>query len=109
MDPEIRQAGPGICPKCGMALEPELAALEDDKNTELDDMTRRFWIASALSLPVLILGMLETQPLIQLLLATPVVLWAGWPLLQRAGRVFRQSQPQHVHTDRYWDRRCLHL
>jgi Cu+-exporting ATPase len=85
MDPEVRQAGSGICPKCGMALEPEMAAMDEDRNTELDDMTRRFWIAAALSLPVLILGMLETLPLVQLLLATPVVVWAGWPLLQRAG------------------------
>jgi Cu+-exporting ATPase len=85
MDPEVRQAGPGICPKCGMALEPEVASMEEEKNTELDDMTRRFWIATALGVPVLFLGMSETLPLVQLLLATPVVVWAGWPLLQRAG------------------------
>src|SRR5438132_6455997 len=84
MDPEVRQAGPGICPKCGMALEPEVATLEDEKHPELDDMTRRFWIAAVLSLPVLILGMLGVMPAVQGLLATPVVLWAGWPLLQRA-------------------------
>src|SRR5262252_8686241 len=59
MHPEIRQIGPGACPICGMALEPETAALEDEKNPELDDMTRRFWIAAAFSIPVLILGMME--------------------------------------------------
>src|SRR5262245_42568895 len=84
MHPEIRQIGPGACPKCGMALEPETVALEDEKNPELDDMTRRFWIACGLSIPVLILGMMEMLPLLQLILATPVVVWAGWPLFQRA-------------------------
>src|SRR5215470_13781791 len=50
MDPEVRQKGPGVCPKCGMALEPEIISLEEEKNTELEDMTRRFWIAAVLSL-----------------------------------------------------------
>src|SRR5262245_36555121 len=84
MHPEVRQSGPGFCPICGMALEPELTALEEERNPELEDMTRRFWIASALSAPVLVLGMTEKLPLVQLILATPVVLWAGWPLLVRA-------------------------
>ncbi|HEX4999017.1 MAG TPA: YHS domain-containing protein, partial [Terriglobia bacterium] len=84
MHPEVRQKGPGSCPKCGMALEPELPSAEEEPNTELIDMTRRFWIATALSVPVLILGMLETQRWIQFALATPVALWAGWPLLTRA-------------------------
>ena len=83
MHPEIRRMGPGSCPKCGMALEPEVASAEDEENPELKDMTRRFCIAAALSLPVLITGMLEITPGFQLLLATPVVLWAGWPLFQR--------------------------
>src|SRR5207253_47428 len=59
MDPEVRQIGPGACPKCGMALEPEMISLEEEKNTELEDMTRRFWFAAILSTPVLILGMSE--------------------------------------------------
>src|SRR5262245_8044351 len=84
MHPEVRQIGPGFCPKCGMALEPEVATLEEETNPELTDMTRRFWIAAILTLPILALGMAERLPLVQLILATPVVLWAGWPLFQRA-------------------------
>src|SRR5688572_1424702 len=83
MHPEVRQKGPGSCPKCGMALEPEIVTEEDGPNTELVDMTRRFWIATVLSVPVLVLGMLETQRWVQFALATPVVVWAGWPLLVR--------------------------
>ncbi|HYR92025.1 MAG TPA: heavy metal translocating P-type ATPase [Terriglobia bacterium] len=83
MHPQIRQIGPGSCPICGMALEPEMISAEEEENPELTDMTRRFWIGAGLSLPVLILGMLETQPIVQLVLATPVVLWAGWPLFER--------------------------
>jgi Cu+-exporting ATPase len=83
MHPEVRQKGPGSCPKCGMALEPEMAQLDEGPNPELADMTRRFWIAAALSVPVLAFGMMEAQRALQLLLATPVVIWAGWPLLQR--------------------------
>jgi Cu+-exporting ATPase len=83
MHPEIRQMGPGSCPKCGMALEPEVASAEDDDNPELRGMTRRFWIAAVLSVPILIQGMFELTPFAQLVLATPVVLFAGWPLLQR--------------------------
>ncbi|HLH31778.1 MAG TPA: HAD-IC family P-type ATPase, partial [Terriglobia bacterium] len=84
MHPEIRQQGPGPCPKCGMALEPELVTAEDTSNPELDDMTRRFWIAAILSVPVLALGMMETGRWFQFALATPVVIWAGWPLFDRA-------------------------
>jgi Cu+-exporting ATPase len=83
MHPEVRQEGPGACPKCGMALEPEMAQVEEGPNPELVDMTRRFWIASILTAPILALGMMEMQPVFQLLFATPVVLWAGWPLLSR--------------------------
>ncbi len=84
MHPEVRQMGPGACPKCGMALEPEMAIVEEEANPELTDMTRRFWIAAGLSVPVFVLGMSETLPIVQLILATPAVLWAGWPLFQRA-------------------------
>jgi Cu+-exporting ATPase len=95
MHPEIRQAGPGSCPICGMALEPELVTADTGPNPELADMTRRFWIGLALAIPVFALEMgshlagghgLVTQPwsnLIQFALATPVVLWAGWPFFER--------------------------
>jgi len=133
MDPEVRQQGPGACPKCGMALEPEVAvaavvstqyvcpmhpqivrdapgacpicgmALEprdiiaEEKNPELEDMTRRFWVSSALALPLFVMAMVaELAPesmhnlisprvlqWLGLMLATPVVLWGGWPFFQR--------------------------
>ncbi|MBK6893620.1 MAG: cadmium-translocating P-type ATPase [Flavobacteriales bacterium] len=96
MDPEIRQLGPGTCPICGMALEPEVYSPDAGPNEELIDMTRRFWIGVALTSPVFLLEMgshifpslhnivpPQVSAWIQFLLATPVVLWAGWPLLQR--------------------------
>jgi Cu+-exporting ATPase len=139
MDPEVRQQGPGDCPKCGMALEPLLGALpvtktaytcpmhpeivrgeagscpicgmaleprtlsaEEEKNPELVDMTRRFWISTALTVPVLIVAMADLVPGLDKLLsefasprawqwfefalATPVVLWGGWPFFVRGWR-----------------------
>ena len=94
MHPEIRQVGPGSCPICGMALEPELVSLDSEPNPELIDMTRRFWIGLVLTLPVFILEMgghllgwhvfdQQTSNWIQMSLATPVVLWAGWPFFER--------------------------
>jgi Cu+-exporting ATPase len=95
MHPQIRQAGPGNCPICGMALEPEVASLDTPPNPELVDMTRRFWIGLALAVPPVALEMgghlvgghgLIDQALsnwIQLVFATPVVLWAGWPFFVR--------------------------
>ena len=95
MHPEIRQVGPGSCPICGMALEPEMVSSDTGPNPELADMTRRFWIGLALTLPVFALEMgghltglhqwlgQQTSNWIQLLLATPVVLWAGWPFFER--------------------------
>ncbi len=97
MHPEIIRSEPGACPICGMALEPRTVNGSEDENPELFDMTRRFWISVALTIPVLILGMsdmLPGQPLqrffsmraiswIELLLATPVVLWGGLPFFQR--------------------------
>ena len=94
MHPQIRQAGPGSCPICGMALEPEKVTGEQAPNAELIDMTRRFWIGTILTLPVFMLEMgghlLNFHILppalsnwVQLVLATPVVLWAGWPFFQR--------------------------
>jgi Cu+-exporting ATPase len=95
MHPQIRQPGPGACPICGMALEPEIATAETGPNPELADMTRRFWIGGALSLPVVVLEMgghlvgghnwidPTLSNWIQFAFATPVVLWAGWPFFVR--------------------------
>jgi Cu+-exporting ATPase len=96
MHPQIRRQGPGTCPICGMALEPELVTAESAPNPELADMRRRFWIGLALALPVVVLEMgghfaglhhwlgQQTSSWVQLVLATPVVLWAGWPFFERA-------------------------
>ena len=86
MHPEVRQIGPGSCPKCGMALEPETITAEEVDNPELADMTRRFRIAAALAAPVLLLSMsgMSSGHWIQFVLTTPIVLWAGWTLFQRA-------------------------
>ena len=95
MHPEIRQQGPGDCPICGMALEPEQVNLNDGPSEELTDMTRRFWIGLVLVLPVLVLEMgghltglnhivpPQISNWIQLVLATPVVAWCGWPFFVR--------------------------
>ncbi|MBL0142044.1 MAG: heavy metal translocating P-type ATPase [Betaproteobacteria bacterium] len=119
MHPQIRQVGPGSCPICGMALEPVAPAANDAGNPELVSMTRRFWAALAMALPLLLLAMGEMVPgldpgawveqlargsglpelksvtwsqCLQALLATPVVLWAGWPFLERGWRSFRTWQ-----------------
>ena len=96
MHPQVRQMGPGNCPICGMALEPVVATAEQGESPELRDMTRRFWIGTALTAPVFALEMgghlfnihhlvaQQTSNWIQLLLGTPVVLWAGWPFFTRA-------------------------
>ncbi|MDX2287765.1 MAG: heavy metal translocating P-type ATPase [Hyphomicrobiaceae bacterium] len=95
MHPEVRQEGPGSCPICGMALEPDVVSADSAPNPELADMTRRFWIGLALSVPVVALEMgghmtglhqwlgRQTSNWLQLALATPVVLWAGWPFFER--------------------------
>ncbi|MGH9435795.1 MAG: HAD-IC family P-type ATPase, partial [Terriglobia bacterium] len=90
MHPEVRQMGPGSCPKCGMALEP-VAATGDEANPELDAMKRRFWVSVAFTVPLLVLMILDMAlyrlrwtEWIQLALATPVVLWGGWPFFERA-------------------------
>ncbi len=96
MHPEIRQAGPGSCPICGMALEPVSVTADAGPNAELVDMTRRFWVGVALALPVFLLEMgshlfswvhdlvpPSVSVWVQLVLATPVVLWCGWPFFVR--------------------------
>jgi P-type Cu+ transporter len=97
MHPEIVRPKPASCPICGMALEPRTAIAEIDENPELVSMTRRFWASVALAIPVVVLGMSDLIPgepvqlilsmhaigWIQLVLATPVVLWAGWPFFER--------------------------
>jgi Cu+-exporting ATPase len=104
MHPQIRRSEPGSCPICGMALEPLQPRAEAGPNPELQDMVRRFWVGAVLALPLLALTMgadieaLNLQHLvapgvslwIQLALGTPVVLWAGWPLLARAWASVRQ-------------------
>ena len=98
MHPEIVRNEPGSCPICGMALEPRTITIDEEENPELVDMTRRFWVSVVLSLPVFLIGMndvLPGRPLervvsmdalgwIQFVLATPVVLWGGWPFFVRA-------------------------
>ena len=94
MHPQIRQAGPGSCPICGMALEPVAPSLEGAPNPELVDFTRRLWVAGVLSIPLLLLSMgaemfglhlvsLSASPWVQLALTAPIVLWAGQPFFER--------------------------
>ena len=104
MDPQIVQEGPGTCPICGMALEPMMPSLEDTENPELTDFRRRFWWSLPLSVAVMALAMLAMTPLlhglsptvrvwIEFALATPVVLWAGWPFLQRWAQSIANRSP----------------
>jgi Cu+-exporting ATPase len=101
MHPQVRQPGPGNCPICGMALEPEIATADQGPSAEYIDMRRRFWIGLVLAVPVLLLEMgghlvdlhmivdPKVSNWIQLVLATPVVLWAGWPFFERAWQSLR--------------------
>lgn len=98
MHPQVRQKQPGNCPICGMALEPETISLDEGPDPELIDMTRRFWVAAVLSFPLALVVMgahlipglshefldSQTSKWIQMFMATPVVLWAGWPFFVRA-------------------------
>jgi len=97
MHPQVQRAGPGSCPICGMALEPMTPTAADAANPELHDMTRRFWVCVALSVPLVVLAMagdignpaLLPPPAaiwVQLVLATPAVLWGGWPFFERGWR-----------------------
>ncbi len=98
MHPEIVQDHPGTCPKCGMALEPMMPSAEDEKNPELEDFSRRFWWTLPLSIVVLVLAMVghrltwlstDTRTWLEFALATPVVLWAGWPFFERCVQSLR--------------------
>ena len=112
MHPEIVQIGPGSCPICGMALEPKEIALDGTPDPEYLDMKRRFWISAALTLPVFLLAMAEMfvdfnqlfpalthgrasqiSMWIQFVLATPVVLWGGWPFFRRAWASIKNASP----------------
>jgi Cu+-exporting ATPase len=102
MHPEVRQDHPGSCPKCGMALEPEMPSLEDDENPELRDFRRRFWWSLPLSAGVLVLAMfghsrgwmdMAVQSWVELALSAPVVVWAGWPFFVRGWQSLSQRSP----------------
>lgn len=102
MHPEIRQPSPGNCPKCGMTLEPVMPALGEEENPELKDFTRRFWWSLPLTVIVTVLAMAghslhlfygTTQNWVELVLATPVTLWAGWPFFMRGIASIRHRSP----------------
>lgn len=102
MHPEVRQATPGICPLCGMALEPEAISIDEATNPEYIDMKHRFWLALILTLPVVVLEMAGhgfqhfvstgISNWIQFLFATPVVLWCGWPFFLRGWQSLKARQ-----------------
>ena len=105
MHPEVVQSGPGSCPICGMALEPRTAPAVEERNLELEGMTRRFWVSLVLTVPVFLLAMTDMLPgrpfhvppraqgLLEMALATPVVLWGGWPFFLRMWASVRHRRP----------------
>jgi Cu+-exporting ATPase len=110
MDPDVVSDRPGSCPRCGMALEPRTVLAEEGPNPELIDMTRRFWVGLILGLPLFVLAMSHLLPAsvglepwrhehmtalnwVQMLLATPIVFWCGWPFMVRAWNSVRQVSP----------------
>ncbi len=107
MHPEIVRSAPGTCPICGMALEPRTVTLGEDENLELRDMSRRFWVSAALAAPILFLAMADMMPgrpverlvsaraviWLELILATPVVLWGGWPFFERGWQSIVNRSP----------------
>jgi Cu+-exporting ATPase len=102
MHPEVRQDHPGACPKCGMALEPEMPSLDEGENPELIDFRRRFWWTLPLTIAVAALAMfghrwqlfdIATQSAVELVLSAPIVLWAGWPLIVRGIQSVRNRSP----------------
>src|SRR5690606_15375517 len=106
MHPEVVQDAPGACPKCGMALEPRTVVAEE-ANPELDDMSRRFWISAIFTVPLVVLAMTRMfyadafarwlysggWALVEFALATPVVLWGGWPFFVRMWHSFVNRSP----------------
>lgn len=108
MHPEIRQEGPGTCPICGMALEPDMPSLDDEDNPELRDFSRRFWWTLPLTIVVLLLAMfghylprlsVTARTWTELVLSLPVVLWAGWPFFERCVASIRNRRPSHADVD----------
>ena len=107
MHPQIVRDAPGNCPICGMALEPRTITLAEEENHELNDMLRRFWVSVVFTIPVFVLGMSDLIPgaplqrivppvalsWIQFSLATPVVLWGGWPFFVRAWQSVMNRSP----------------
>ena len=102
MHPEIRQPQPGSCPKCGMSLEPEMPALDEGEDPELTNFRRRFWWTLPFTVVVTALAMfahqwfahgIRYQSWIELALAAPVVLWAGWPFFVRGVQSVRNRSP----------------
>ena len=111
MHPEVAEEGPGLCPKCGMALEPDIVAIDDGESEELALMRRRFWVSAALTLPVFLLGMAEmipgdpagmllsravpggSQSVFEMAMSAPVVLWGGWPFFSRAWASMKTMTP----------------
>ncbi len=102
MHPEIRRDKPGTCPKCGMALEPELPSLDEEENPEFVDFRRRFWWTLPLTITVTLLAMfghqlgwfaMATQTWIELVLSVPVVLWAGFPFFERWAQSIANKSP----------------
>ena len=102
MHPEVRQMGPGTCPKCGMALEPVMPSAEAEQNPELADFRRRFWYTLPLTVLVTLIAMSggafdkllgDARPWVEMLLATPVVLWSGWPFFVRWLQSIRLRSP----------------
>ena len=97
MHPEVVQLGPGSCPKCGMALVPMEGAAEDD--SELRDLKRRLWVSAALGAPLVVIAMApmfgfgRTFPFLQLVLATPVILWGGWPFFYKFWLSIKNRSP----------------
>jgi Cu+-exporting ATPase len=102
MHPEVRQNHPGTCPKCGMALEPEMPTLDDEESPELADFRRRFWWTLPFTVVVLVLAMVghrlalfapSTQSWVELVLSLPVVIWAGWPFFARGAQSIVRRSP----------------
>ncbi len=118
MDPEIVQKGPGTCPICGMALEPMQPTLDDAPNPELVDFSHRFWMTLPLTLIVFVLAMgshihsfisPHIQPWIELVLATPVVLWAGKPFIERCWTSYKTRNLNMWSLDWCWGVGGLYL